>query len=540
MFSREYRNTRFLVVDGNTQLRMALERMLKSFGAWYIDLASNGEDAISKCETGLFDVVICDYQLPGRNGQHVLEELRERKFLRHTSLFIMLSSDTTREMVLAAIDHQPDAYVNKPVTVDTLKQRLDSLLVDNEVLYDIKHALDMEKWSEAINRCEEKIAKASKYARWCEKTVAELYFQSGEYTESMRVYRSVLEARVLIWAQVGVARVHMALGEYEYAEVLLRKVVNAAPHCLVAGDLLSEVLLSLGRGKEAQEVLVEAVRLSPAAIRRHARLGEISWNNQDIDCSAEAFRNAVELGKMSIFDAPENHIGFARGLCEKAESLPMQMRESHLTQALEILEKTAERFNLHEHDRFQFEVTASKAYHSVKAMPQRDECLRQAGLLFQRVGHSLSKDNLLDYGKVLLVSDKEMEAESVFTQLQLLNDQDSGLLRKIDELRDEPVSLAARQKAAELNHEGIQAAETDDLHQAIAIFEEALEYSPRHPALNLNTVQVLLKILAREPENLHCKQIGKACLERLGSLNPNHKQYPRYQHLKSRFEAIAC
>ena len=539
MYSREYRNARFLVVEGNTQLRLALERMLKSFGAWYIDLASNGEDAIGKCETGLFDVVICDYQLPGRNGQHVLEELRERKILRHTSLFIMMSSETTREMVLAAIDHQPDAYVNKPVTADILKQRLDSLLVDNEVLYEIKHAQDMEKWSEAIYRCEEKIAKVSKYARWCEKTVAQLYFQSGDYQEALRVYRSVLESRVLIWAQIGIARIHIALAEYAEAEALLRKVVNGAPHCLIACDLLSEVLIHQGQVREAQDLLADAVRMSPTAIRRHARLGEVSWSNQDVDCSAEAFRNAVELGQKSIFDAAENHLGFARSLCEKAESLPIPMRESRVNEALQILQVTAERFALRDHDRFQLEVVTSKAQHALGDWLQRNEALQRAEILYSRVSPNLPNDRLMDYAKVLLASDKALEAEFVLSQLQLLNADDQELLKRIEELREEPVSLAARQKAAQLNREGIHAAEAEDLLQAVTIFEEALEYSPKHPALNLNMIQVLLKILNQTPQDQRCRQLCEGCFARLGHLQPTHKQYPRYQHLKSRFEVTA-
>lgn len=155
MISREYRHTRFLIVDSQLESRLLLERKLKALGAWYIDLAVDGQHAIDRCSKGLFDVVICEYALEGRNGQHVLEELRERALLRYTSLFIMMSSETTREMVLGAIDHQPDAYISKPIVENVLQQRLDALLIDNESLYDIRHAMDMKRTSEAINRCEE-------------------------------------------------------------------------------------------------------------------------------------------------------------------------------------------------------------------------------------------------------------------------------------------------------------------------------------------------------------------------------------------------
>ncbi|MBU6954104.1 response regulator [Hahella sp. HN01] len=536
MFNREYRNARFLIVDGNTQLRLALEKMLKSFGAWYIDMAADGDEAINKCEHGLFDVVICDYQLSGRNGQHVLEELRERKILRYTSLFVMMSAETTREMVLAAIDHQPDAYINKPITSDVLKQRLDNLLVDNEVLYELKHAIDMERWSEAISRCEEKIARGSKYLRWCEKTVAELYFQTGVLNEALRVYQQVLSERTLIWAQVGVARVYIAQADYDLAEELLRKVVEAAPNCLVAYDLLARVLVDTHRGKEAQEWLVDAVGLSPTAILRHARLGDIAWENQDVDCAVEAFRNAVELGRKSIFDRLDNHLGFSRSLCERAGAQPKVMREAALQETFEVLRNMDERFVMNDTARFQYEVVAAKACCMLKHEEERDERLALAETLYQSVGFNLPSSRVMEYAQVLLASGKDLEAEFILSQLSLMHGDEPELQKRIEEMRDEPVSPAARQKAAELNKQGIKLAEQEDFKGAVAAFNEALEYSARHPALNLNLAQVLLKQLSSSPGDGAARRACAACFDRIVHIKPTHKQYPRFQHLRTKFE----
>ena len=98
-------------MDSQLESRLLLERKLKALGAWYIDLAVDGQHAIDRCSKGLFDVVICRYALEGRNGQHVLEELRTGAVTLYLA-FIMMSSETTREMVLGAIDHQPDAYIS--------------------------------------------------------------------------------------------------------------------------------------------------------------------------------------------------------------------------------------------------------------------------------------------------------------------------------------------------------------------------------------------------------------------------------------------
>jgi len=544
MLNREYRHTRFLIVDGNPQLRLALEHMLKAFGAWIIDFAADSNEAIQKSSAGCFDVVICDFQLPGRNGQHVLEELRERKMLRHTSVFVMMSAETTLEMVLAAIDHQPDAYINKPVTMDVLKQRLDALLVENEVLYELKHALDMERVSEAVSRCQEKIEKGSKYARWCEKMLATLYFQSKDYSAAKSVYEGVLQYRPLLWAQIGMAKIHLVLGEYEQAEVLLRQVVEATPLCLVAYDLLAETLCQLGHGDEAQALLTKAVKFSPTAILRHAELGKICAKNQDFDSSVEAFRNAVELGRQSIYDHVDNHLGFARSLCERASAQARDVRSISATQALQVLSEAGERFSMQALPMFQSFVISSKALVALEDKEQAQHCLQDAEAIYHQTSMDMAADLLMEYAQALLAADKDIEAEFVLSQLALMHGNNPELLQSIEDIRDEPVSAAARQKAAVLNKEGIGLAEQGALREAVRVFTEALEYSPRHPALNLNLAQVLLKVIRANADRADiitadCHQC-EACFQRIAHIKPSHKQFPRLQHLREKYQSVAA
>lgn len=538
MITREYRNTRFLLVDSQLESRLLLERRLKALGAWYIDSAVDGGQAVERCKNGLFDVVICEYHLEGRNGQHVLEELRERQYLRYTSIFIMVSAETTKEMVLAAIDHQPDAYVTKPIAEDTLQQRLDALLIDNEVLYEIRHAMDMKRYSEAINRCEEKISKGSKYTRWCEKTVADLYFRTGDHGEARRVYQRVLDEKPLVWAQVGLARVLLAQGDVKRAEALLQQVLQAAPNCLVAHDLLAELLLEEGRAAEAQSVLAEAVGKSPAAIRRHARLGEIAWANGAIDVATEAYRNAVELGQHSVYNRAENHVGLARALCEKSAAMPKEIRAHHAREALAVLERAATRLPLEDKVAFQRSVIDAKLYRHLQDEVGETACLQTAESLYQRIGLEVDADHALEMAEALLNAGRDVQAEFVMTQVALTHAGDARLQQRMQQIREEPVSAGARQRAAELNRDGIQRVERGQLAEAIAVFSEALEFSPRHPALNLNLVQVLLRAYESGQGDRQSLELAQQCLQRLRNLPASHRQYARYQHLDRKLAAL--
>ncbi|WP_156499853.1 M48 family metallopeptidase, partial [Oleiphilus sp. HI0061] len=83
----------------------------------------------------------------------------------------------------------------------------------------------------------------------------------------------------------------------------------------------------------------------------------------------------------------------------------------------------------------------------------------------------------------------------------------------IEELLDEPVSLQKRVKARKLNKSGITAFEEGDLDEAIRVFDEALQVTPKHPALNLNTVQVMLKQIRQQGGNPQLKAKCEQCLD---------------------------
>ncbi len=536
MLSREYRNSRFLVVDANLKVRLTLEKYLRSFGAWVIDLAADGAEAVSKCAGGLYDVVICDYQLPGRSGQQVLEELRVKALLRHTSLFVMMSSETTREMVLGAIDHQPDAYINKPITCDVLKARLDALLVDNEVLYEIKHAMDMKRWSEAIQRCEEKVIKGSKYSRWCQKTLGELYLRENNLREAARVYDEVLAERPLIWAQVGRVRVYMAQAEWEQAQDSLRRIIEQSPHCLIAYDLMAEVLEHLGRVEEAQTLMADAVGRSPLSLHRHGRLGELSWKVHKVDEAAEAWRNAVDLGRNSVLDKVEYHIGLAQALVEKASAQPPEQRQHTAAEALGILAAAENRFELTDGDRMRQMTVRARACLEQGDKHGGEAALDQALGLYERVGLAEDVEAGLDLARTLLAYEKDMDAEMLLTQIQLRTGNDPAYAERIAAMREEPVSEAARAEAARHNRRGIQLFENGDVAGAIAAFREALTYSPRHVALNLNCVQVLLKKL-ESGEDASDRALIRDCLQRVSRIGPDHRQFSRYQFLREKAAA---
>ena len=137
-----YSQMRCLVVDDMPDVRVAITGMLRVFGVQNIDVVANGEQAMEACFNTHYHMVLCDYNLgPGRDGQQVLEELRYRNRLNNTSIFVMITAESSREMVLGALEYQPDDYVTKPITQALLRQRLDRVLLRHRELYSIKKTM---------------------------------------------------------------------------------------------------------------------------------------------------------------------------------------------------------------------------------------------------------------------------------------------------------------------------------------------------------------------------------------------------------------
>ena len=538
MISREYSKTRFLIVDQNIKLRMAMEKDLKSFGAWFIDMAADADEAIEKCRQGLFDVVICDYHLGIKNGQQVLEELRHTKLLRYTSLFVQISSDTTKEMVLNAIDNQPDAYITKPVTRTLLKQRLDSLLIDSEILYDIKHARDCGDASLAIALCQEKIRKHTKYRSWCLKTQAELHLEQQAFEEAEACYREALHPRPLVWAKIGIAKVLIEKDDLEQAGQILKEIIRASPNCLPAYDLYVHVLELQNRLKEALEILMTAVDTAPRSVRRQAQLGELCLRNHILDVALESFRNAVELGEYSIYDKASNHIHFAHCLNESSLGTEQALGDTRRHQAMDVLQGAEQRFELKGEDRLHARLVKCRTVNGLNRHDEADALIAEAKMLYMKDWSRIRPDLKLEYAQTLFMLKDDDAAEMVLSQMQMLHAHDKELMQRIEELREEPVSWHARAKAAELNKEGIKMFEDGRIQDAVSILKNALEYSSRHPALNLNLVQVLLKALENETNPIEYLMICHLCLDRLSHLREDHKQFPRYQHLKKKVNKL--
>jgi two-component system, OmpR family, KDP operon response regulator KdpE len=110
---------RVLVVDDEPAVRRFLHISLASQG-YQVNLAGNGQDAVSECAAFRPDLIILDLGLPDLDGVDVLRLLRERTL---APVIVVSVRDQESEKV-RALDAGADDYVTKPFGTKELMARM--------------------------------------------------------------------------------------------------------------------------------------------------------------------------------------------------------------------------------------------------------------------------------------------------------------------------------------------------------------------------------------------------------------------------------
>jgi len=117
---------RVLVIEDNGPNLELMTYLLNAFGH-ATEAARDGDQGVETAARGGFDLVVCDIQLPKRDGFGVAQELRRRMAGAATPLVAVTAFAQVgdREKVLAA---GFDGYISKPIVPETFVEQLEAFL----------------------------------------------------------------------------------------------------------------------------------------------------------------------------------------------------------------------------------------------------------------------------------------------------------------------------------------------------------------------------------------------------------------------------
>lgn len=509
--------------------------MLGNLGVVNVQMASNGSEVMQMCQHRKFDMILCDYDLgKGKTGQQVLEELRHRKMIPSSTVFIIVSAEAARNVVLSAYDCEPDDYLTKPITGMMLQKRMQRLLTLKTVMKPVYKAIQEGDNGTAMALLTEMSLEESRYSSFAQKMLGELFIEQGEYQKAEKLYTKALEARQVDWARLGLARVKHLSGELEVAEKWLNKIVEDNPLFLPAYDTLADNCVKKGDRHEAQETIERAVGVSPMSILRQKRLAKVANQNADTMKAFKALKASIRLGMNSCHGNANDHFELARTVSQALEN-DLPLPENAVAEAMDALDAAKGKYFLKADQNAQMSLLKGRIHAADRDTVAAQKYLKEYEMMSGQENLGIDAD--VDRVALLFSIDEKEQAEELLKQLQHKYRDDQEALEKLDQFLSEPASDTNRALVATVNRGGIDLYNDGNYDDAVDCFDKARRLFPRHVGIQLNIVQALLGKLKDNPADDIALDRGREAIRLVSELiDSDHSQYERYQRLKKRSE----
>jgi two-component system chemotaxis response regulator CheY len=120
------KNMKVLVVDDFSTMRRIVKNLLRDLGFTNIQEADDGSTALPMLQSGDFDFVVTDWNMPGMQGIDLLKAIRADDSLSHIPV-LMVTAEAKKEQIVMAAQAGVNGYIVKPFTAATLKTKLDKI-----------------------------------------------------------------------------------------------------------------------------------------------------------------------------------------------------------------------------------------------------------------------------------------------------------------------------------------------------------------------------------------------------------------------------
>jgi two-component system chemotaxis response regulator CheY len=117
---------KILVVDDFSTMRRIVKNLLRDLGFADTHEADDGLTALPMLETGNFDFLVTDWNMPGMTGFDLLKNCRADPKLKDLPI-LMVTAEAKREQIVAAAQAGVNGYVVKPFTAAVLKEKIEKI-----------------------------------------------------------------------------------------------------------------------------------------------------------------------------------------------------------------------------------------------------------------------------------------------------------------------------------------------------------------------------------------------------------------------------
>jgi CheY-like chemotaxis protein len=521
----DWKDQHYLLIDDTQGMRQLLRESLRSLGARYVDQVGSGGEAISMLLQTKYDVVLCDFNLGrGKNGQQVLEEAKVRELVLPTTVWMVVSAEKNVESVMGAAEHQPDAYLIKPITEEVLLSRLHRAWNKKQIFRAIDQAYVEKDYLRAAKLCDEQIEANKDYALNLLRMKATLLLKSGQPDLARAVYERVLATRNFNWATAGIAKIRLQNGEPEIAKQMLIDVIAENRYYIDAYDHLALAHQQLGQYQEAAIVLEKAAKLSPNSVTRQKRLGEISLKLGHTVIAEKAFRKCLAIGEHSVMKTPDAYLGLAR-VCgmknepDEAMQLLVQVQKEFGSEQIRLRSKITEGLVYHE----------SGNYH--KARKSGDEL----GNMLSATTIRPATATCLDMARLLFAVGVKEAPVALLVELIKNNHDNEILLEEVQQIFEKAqmgeeglkIITHSRKEASDLMNRGVLLWKTGKLKEATAWMRTARMTLPNNLRVLFNCAQIMISAMEKNGYDRMMADEAREVLLHVDQINPGQQRFAK-------------
>jgi tetratricopeptide (TPR) repeat protein len=519
---------RILVIDDFQGMRTMLRDFLRAMGVTRVDTAANGKEAISQLRGARYDIVICDFNLGlGQNGQQVLDEARLHDHIGVSTIWVMVTAEKTTDMVMGAAEVKPDDYLLKPINQNLLETRLEKLIVRKQALRGIEEAIKIKDYMAAIAQCDQQLkAQGIVNPQEILRIKSELLLTVGDYDAANALFQSVLSTRSVPWARTGLGKVCFHTGKYAEAKEIFQQVLSENRMFMEASDWLVKTLDALGDAEQAQQVLLDAVKLSPNSATRQKSLGDTALKTGALDVAQAAFEKTIKISEFSPHKSPSAFTGLAKVLT--AMDTPEE--------ALKVLAKGKTAFRDSPEAAIQTAAAESAVYKKMGDTEKSEAAMASAEQLMAALPGKVNPEVAMEVAQNLLALGRKDQACELMRDLVKNNHENATISRQVEamfdqaELGAEGRSLIkeSQQEVVNINNQGVLLAKQGQFLEGAKLLRTAVQNLPNSEVVIMNLCGLLIGQMRKEGKTDALVLEVKGLLERVGQLNPANKKYHLY------------
>jgi len=530
---------RILIVDDLVEARSSLKKMASILGCDVenIDIATDGIEAMHQIHEHDYDIVLSDYNL-GRtkDGQQILEEARFTDRLKSTALFIVITGENAIDMVMGALEYDPDGYITKPYTLNMLKERLIRIISIKEEMRAVHEAIDLGKTDLAIKHCLQILEHKAKLRLPASRVLGQLLLKKKKFNEALKVYSTLLNERSVSWAKLGQAICIFKLGDPDSALALLNKTLVEHPLYVQCYDWIARILLSQNKPIEAQESLQKAINISPKAVLRQMELGRVAYENGDMEVAEQAFKHSVRLGRYSCHKSVKNYLQFARAVQKILKNPSERATKNKANEAFRALDELRQDYGQDSDMLFEAALVESQTHQSMENQDGAIQSVNKAEEILATIDCPKTEYKL-QMTEAFIDTEQEVKAQAMLEELKELELSDKHKI-KLRRLDDQLNGEKIKQHTTSLNDKGVGYYEQGDFENAIRAFDMATQYEQAGISVLLNSIQAKISLMeANAPDPKLLKEC-RALLVRIGEIGKTDDRFPRYARLRKTYERL--